>query len=245
MINPLEQFAVSPVLANGDHAFLTVTNQTVWTGIAVAAISLLFLLGVSRMRLVPGRLQAFVELSYDFIHALTRDVAGHGALPFMPLIFTLFLFIAALNVVSLVPHSFGVTAQFATTGYMGLMVFAMVLITGFYKQGLHFLGLFVPPGTPWWLLPLITPLEVVLFCVRPFTLAVRLAANMVAGHVLLEMFAGFCMMLVGLHWLSSLAIFPMLMLIAIYMLEVFVALLQAYIFTVLTCVYLNEALHGH
>jgi F-type H+-transporting ATPase subunit a len=202
-------------------------------------------MGVSRMRLVPGRLQAFVELTFEFVQTLTRDTAGKSALPFMPLIFTLFLFIAALNVISLVPHSFGVTTQFATTGYLGLLVFAMVLFVGFYKQGWHFVAMFVPKGTPWWLLPLITPLEVILFFVRPFTLAVRLAANMVAGHVLLEMFAGFCIMLMGLKWLAAGAVLPMLMLIAIYALEVFVALLQAYIFTVLTCVYLNEALHGH
>src|SRR5262249_15616011 len=162
---------------------------------------------------------------------LTKDTAGKGALPFMPLIFTVFLFIAALNVISLIPHSFAATSQFTTTFYMGIMVFVMVVLTGFYKQGFHFLAIFVPPGTPWWLLPLITPLEVILFFVRPFTLAVRLAANMVAGHVLLEMFAGFCIMLTGLKWLATLTVLPLLMLISIYALEVFVALLQAYIFT--------------
>jgi F-type H+-transporting ATPase subunit a len=245
-LNPMEQFAVQPILPLVWHGFdLSVTNQALWTGIAVAALSVVFLLGVGRMRLVPGRLQSVVEMSVDFARALTRDVAGHEALAFMPLIMTLLMFIAVLNLISLVPHSFAATSQISTTAYMALLVFLMVVGVGFYRQGLGFFKLFLPPGTPLYLAPLIVPLEVISFLARPFTLAVRLTANMVAGHVLLEIFAAFCVLLLGLKWLAATAVVPWLILLLLGGLEIFVAVLQAYIFTILTCVYLHDVLHGH
>jgi F-type H+-transporting ATPase subunit a len=143
----------------------------------------------------------------------------------------------------MVPGSFTVTSQIATTAFMGMLVFALVVAVGLYKQGLHFFGLFLPKGTPALLVPVIIPLEIISFLARPLTLAVRLAANMVAGHILLKIFASFCVMLLGVFAAS--AVLPLAVLVAISALEVFVALLQAYIFTVLTCVYLNDALHGH
>lgn len=253
-LNPLHQFEVAPVLPLfvGDWN-LSVTNQALWTGIAVAAVISLFMAGISRMQLVPGRLQAFVEITVDFVRKLTVDTAGHKAEAFFPLILTLFLFISALNLVGMVPHSFTATSQITTTAFMGVLVFLMVVGVGVYSQGLHFFAMFLPKGTPWWLAPLVIVLEVVSFLARPLTLAVRLAANMVAGHVLLKIFAAFCIMLLGLEGAQSLtlslgapgAILPMIMLVAITGLEVFVAVLQAYIFTILTCVYLNDALHGH
>jgi F-type H+-transporting ATPase subunit a len=208
--------------------------------------------------LVPGRLQSVIELTVEFIRELTVGTAGKQALPFLPLILTTFVFIAGLNLVGMVPTSFTATSQITTTAFMGVMVFVLVVGVGLYQQGLHFFALFLPKGTPWWLVPLIVPLELISFLARPLTLAVRLAANMVAGHVLLKIFAGFCIMLLGLAHLEAgqlgfaqlalttpVAILPFVMLLAITALEVFVALLQAYIFTTLTLVYLNDALHGH
>ena len=254
-LNPLHQFEVSPIhplmLGGLD---VTITNQTLWTGIATASVIALFLLGTMRMALVPGRMQAFVEITFEFIQKLTEKTAGREAMVFFPLIMTTFLFVAALNLVGMIPHSFTATSQITTTAYLGAMVFILVVTVGVYKQGLHFFAMFVPHGTPWWLLPLMVPLEIISFLVRPATLAVRLAANMVAGHVLLKVFAAFCIMLLGLtldgggalnYLMAPTAVVPLVLLTAITALEVFVALLQAYIFTVLTCVYLNQAIHGH
>lgn len=244
MHNPLEQFAVAPLLPLEVHGWnLAITNQALWTGIAVAAVIAVFMAGVSRMRLVPGRLQSCVELTVEFIEELTESTAGHEGTKFMPLILSVFLFIASINLMGMLPHSFTATSQITTTVFMGMLVFLMVVGVGVYKQGLHFFAMFLPKGTPIALMPLIVPLEVILFLARPFTLAVRLAANMVAGHVLLKIFAGFCIMLLSVFAAS--AVLPFVMLIAISALELLVAVLQAYIFTILTCVYLNDALHGH
>lgn len=253
-LNPLHQFEVVPVFPLMVGGWdLTITNQVLWTGISTATIIAIFMLGISRMTLVPGRMQSLVEVTFEFIQKLTHKTAGHDAMAFFPLILTTFLFIAAMNLVGMIPHSFTASSQITITAYMGAMVFLMVVGVGVYKQGLHFFGMFLPKGTPWWLMPLMIPLEVVSFLVRPATLAVRLAANMVAGHVLLKVFAGFCIMLLGftldntgsISWMAPSAIVPLALLVVITALEVFVALLQAYIFTVLTCVYLNMSIHGH
>jgi F-type H+-transporting ATPase subunit a len=255
-LNPLHQFEVAPLL---NHPLmvagfdLTPTNQALWTGIAVAFIIAVMCMGVAQMKMVPGRLQALVEMTVEFGRKLTVDTAGKEALPFFPIVLTLFLFVAALNLIGMVPHAFTATSQITTTAYMGCMVFIMVVGVGVYTQGLHFFGMFLPHGTPLWLAPLIVPLEIISFLVRPFTLAVRLAANMVAGHVMLKIFAGFCIMLLGVegvqvlsfHGTTPVAALPLVMLVILSALEAFVAVLQAYIFTILSCVYLNEALHGH
>lgn len=248
--SPLHQFEVTPILpAHLLGLDVTITNQTLWTGIGVSMVILLMLLGIRRMQLVPGRMQAMVEMTFEFVQGLTRDTAGKEALAFLPLILTTFLFVACLNLIGMVPHSFTVTSQITTTAYMAGMVFAMVLGVGFYKQGFHFLSMFIPKGAPVLMWPIIIPIELISFLARPVTLAVRLCANMVAGHILLKIFATFCVMLAGLDALNGIAgvsaVVPLLVLTAISALEVFVALLQAYIFTVLTCVYLNDALHGH
>jgi F-type H+-transporting ATPase subunit a len=254
-LNPLHQFEVSPIMPLMVGGWdLTITNQTLWTGIAVATVIAILMAGITRMTLVPGRMQALVEITFEFIQNLTHKTAGHDAKAFFPLIMTTFLFIASLNLIGMIPHSFTATSQITTTAYMGALVFIMVVGVGVYKQGLHFFAMFLPKGTPWWLVPLMVPLEIISFLVRPATLAVRLAANMVAGHVLLKVFAAFCIMLLGLTLdgggsinalMAPTAVVPLALLVAITALEVFVALLQAYIFTVLTCVYLNMSMHGH
>lgn len=235
------------------HWDLSITNQALWTGIAVSAVIAIFMAGISRMTMVPGRLQAFVEITFEFIQKLTHKTAGHEAMAFFPLILTTFLFIACLNLIGMIPHGFTATSQITTTAYMGAMVFLLVVGVGVYKQGLHFFGMFLPHGTPWWLVPIMVPLEIVSFLVRPATLAIRLCANMVAGHVLMKVFAGFCIMLLGLtldggghlSWMAPTAVLPLAVLVGVTALEIFVALLQAYIFTVLTCVYLNISIRGH
>lgn len=243
-MNPLHQFkveALTPLNVAGiDVSF---TNHSLWLVMATAIVALIFMAGASRRSLVPGRLQAFVEMSYEFIETLTRDTAGKAALKFAPLIMTLFLFISAANLIGMFPTSFTATAQVFTTATLALAVFFLVIVVGFAMHGLKFLGLFYPKGTPIYLAPLIIPLEVISFFARPATLALRLAANMIAGHILLKIFATFIIMLGSWAVLSAVA--PLVVLIAITALEVFVALLQAYIFTVLTVVYLNDALHLH
>ena len=224
---------------------ITITNQALWTGIAVSAVILLLLAGISRVRLVPGRMQSLVELTVGFVQGMARDTLGKDAMAFFPLILTTFLFVACLNLAGMIPMSFTATSQITTTAYMAILVFVMVMGVGLYKQGFHFFSRFVPQGAPLVMMPLIVPIEIISFLARPITLAVRLAANMVAGHILLKIFATFCIMLIGLEWLAASAAVPLVLLVALTALEVFVALLQAYIFTVLTCVYLNDAMHAH
>ena len=244
--SPLHQFEVLPILPlHVGGLNLTITNQTLWTGIAVSFVILVLLLGISRMKLVPGRLQALVEGLVGFARQLTEDTAGHGALAFFPVILTVFLFVACLNLAGMIPHSYTVTSQITTTAYMAGLVFVTVMAVGLKTQGLHFFSRFVPGGAPVLMWPIIIPIEVISFLARPITLAVRLAANMVAGHILLKIFATFCIMLVGLEWLAASAAVPLVLLVALSGLEVFVALLQAYIFTVLTCVYVGDAMHSH
>ena len=245
--SPLEQFAVYEKAPLFELAGQTIswTNHSTWMVIATFCAALLFLMGSSRKAMVPGRTQAFVELTFEFIEKLVKDTAGTKALKFVPLIFTLFLFIAFLNLFGMIPGSFTATSQVFTTGLLALGVFAIVILSGFAMHGTKFFGLFLPHGTPWWLAPLIVPLEMISFFVRPLTLTIRLCANMVAGHILLKVFAGFAVMMVGLGWFAASAVLPFMMLVAISALEVFVALLQAYVFTVLTCVYLNDALNLH
>lgn len=242
--DPLHQFEV--------HAFGTFelfgheiakTNQSVWMLVTVALVIAVFALGARQKAIIPGRLQAFVELTYDFVAGLVQSTAGKAGMAFFPLILTLFLFIASLNLAGMIPGSYTSTSQIFITGQLALMVFAMVWVVGLYKHGLHFFSLFYPAGTPVYLAPLIIPLELISFFARPLTLAVRLAANMIAGHVLMKVFATFAVMLGGIFLAASAV--PTAFLIALTGLEMFIAVLQAYIFTVLTCVYLNDALHLH
>ncbi|MFZ2620508.1 MAG: F0F1 ATP synthase subunit A [Alphaproteobacteria bacterium] len=247
--NPLHQFEIHSIMPLELGGFnVALTNQSVWMIGAVLFVTMLMLLGSRKPALVPGRMQSLVEVTVDFIRTLTRDTAGEEGLRFLPFIATLFLFIATMNIAGMIPGSFTATSQMVVTGMMAVAVFLMVIAIGIYVQGWHFFALFYPHGTPWWLAPLIVTLEVISFCARPITLALRLAANMMAGHILLKIFATFIIMLMaglplGLNVLG--AAVPLAVNIALTGLEIGVALLQAYIFTILTCVYLHDALHGH
>jgi F-type H+-transporting ATPase subunit a len=219
--SPMEQFAVTKIipieLAGYDISF---TNASLWMVLAVAAASLFLVLGVKRDGIVPGRMQSIVEMIYDFVRQKTvLDAMGESGMKFFPFIFT-----------------------FA----MAITVFAIVIAIGLWTHGLHFFSLFVPSGAPAWIMPIIVPIEIISFLSRPISLSVRLAANMLAGHTMLKVFAGFIVTMLGAGGvLSFLAIAPLLAGIAVTALEVLVAGIQAWVFALLTCIYLNEAVHLH
>jgi F-type H+-transporting ATPase subunit a len=243
-LNPLQQFEIKE-LASFELLGQTIslTNQSLWMIIATLAVMAFFVIGTRKKAAVPGRFQSIVELSYEFIESLVKSTTGVKGLKFMPLVFTVFFFIAANNLLGMIPGSYTSTSQITVTFAMGIAVFILVWIVGFYNHGLKFFKLFAPEGTPLALLPLIVVLELISFFARPFTLAVRLAANMIAGHILLKVFASFAAMLATMF--VAAAFVPAVVLISITTLELMVALLQAYIFTILTCVYLNDAINLH
>jgi F-type H+-transporting ATPase subunit a len=196
---------------------------------------------------VPTRLQSIAEVAYEFIANMMRDILGESGRPFFPFVFTLFMFILAANMIGMIPYSFTVTSHIIVTFALAMLVIGTVVIYGFVKHGTHFLGLFVPSGVPAWLLPFIVVIELISFLSRPISLSLRLFANMLAGHIALKVFAGFVVSLLAAGGaLTILAPLPLLMAVALMALEFLVAALQAYVFTVLTCIYLNDALHpGH
>jgi F-type H+-transporting ATPase subunit a len=198
-------------------------------------------------RLVPNRLQSLAELSYEFVANTIRTTAGEEGMKFFPLVFSLFMFILISNMVGLIPYTFTVSSHIVVTAALALIVFCTVLVFGFAKHGLHFFRLFVPSGIPIYILPLIVFIEVLSFLSRPISHSVRLFANMLAGHITLKVFAGFVTMLGGLGvagWLG--ATLPLALTVALTALEMLVAFLQAYVFAILTCIYLNDAIHpGH
>ncbi len=238
-VDPMHQFEVIPLieikLGNLDVSF---TNASLWMVIAAAVVSLVLLLGSNKM--VPGRLQSIGELAYEFISGLMRDVIGEKGRPFFPFIFTLFLFILACNMLGMVPYSFTVTSHIIVTFALAISVFIGVTVLGFMKHGIGFLKFFVPSGVPAVMLPLLVVIEVISYLTRPVSLSVRLFANMMAGHTMLKVFAGF---VVGLGILGGWL--PLAFMVAFTGLEFLVAFLQAYVFAVLTCIYLNDALNMH
>ena len=248
-MNPMEQFEVKPLIEHplfsiGGHP-IYFTNQALFMCVVVAAISLFLTLAMSRGRLVPSRGQSMAEMSYDFVANMINSTMGHDGLVFFPFIFTLFMFVLFCNFFGLVPYTFTVTSQIAVTFALACVVILTMIVTGFMKHGLRFLTLFVPKA-PWYLLILLVPIEIISFLTRPVSLSVRLFANMLAGHTLLAVFAGFVILLGAAGgMLSVLSIAPLLLIVAIFALEMLVAFLQAYVFAILTCIYLNEALHLH
>ena len=216
------------------------TNSSLFMVIAMAIIPLFYLVAMNRRALVPGRLQSTAELSYEYVANMVRDIVGEGGMKYFPWIFTIFMFILVLNLLGLVPYSFTVTSHIIVTFAFAAMVWLVVTVIGFVNHGPGFLKLFVPSGVPWWLLPIIVVIELISYLIRPISHSVRLFANMMAGHTMLKVFAGF---VVGLGVLGGWA--PFAFVVAFTGLEVVVAFLQALIFTVLTCIYLNDALHMH
>jgi F-type H+-transporting ATPase subunit a len=239
-LHPLEQFKVEPLIPLHIGGFdVSYTNSALFMTVAVVLITALLVLGTRRGALVPGRWQSISELSYEFVADMVETNAGHGAEPYFPFVFTLFMFVLFSNLLGLIPYSYTVTSQIIVTFALAAIVFIGVTIIGIVKHGTHFLRLFVPEGVPIVLLLLLVPIELLSYFIRPFTLSIRLFANMLAGHTMLAIFGGFAAS-VGL-----LAILPVALDVAILALEVLVAALQAYVFAILTCLYLRDALHLH
>jgi F-type H+-transporting ATPase subunit a len=248
-LNPMEQFAIKPLVEHplfqiGGHD-IYFTNQALLMIIVVLASSLFLTLAVKPGRLVPSRAQSMAEVSYEFVANIIHSATGQAGLKYFPFVFSLFIFVLCSNFFGMVPGSFTVTSQIAVTLALSCLVIGLVIVVGFMKHGIGFLKLFVPHA-PWYLLILLVPIEVISFLTRPISLSVRLFANMLAGHTLLAVFAGFVVSLGAAGGiLSALSIAPMLLIVAIMLLELLVAFLQAYVFAILTCIYLNEALHLH
>jgi F-type H+-transporting ATPase subunit a len=246
--SPMEQFAVHKLIPLEVAGYdLSFTNASLWMVLAVTAASLFLVLGVKRDGIVPGRLQSIVEIIYDFVRQKTvLDAMGESGMKFFPFIFTLFTFILFTNFLGLLPYSFTVTSHIIVTFAMAITVFAIVIGIGLWTHGLRFFSLFVPSGAPLWIMPIIVPIEIISFLSRPISLSVRLAANMLAGHTMLKVFAGFIVTMLGAGGvLAFLSIAPLLAGIAVTALEVLVAGIQAWVFALLTCIYLNEAVHLH
>jgi len=238
--SPLEQFQIKeliPIEIGGND--ISFTNSALMMVIAVALIVLLMVVGTRKQAMIPGRWQAIAEMFYEFVANLIRDTVGNEGRKYFPFIFTLFMFILFGNMLGMVPYSFTFTSHIAVTFAMAMVVFMGVTILGFAKHGLHFFSFFVPPGVPIWMWPLMIPIEVISYLSRPISLAMRLFANMLAGHTLLKVFAGF------VPALGAAGILPLAFVGALTGLEMLIAFLQAYVFAILTCLYINDALHLH
>ena len=240
--SPLAQFEVKtliplPELAGFDVSF---TNASLYMLLSLAAVTLFIALGMRRAALVPGRFQSMVELSYEFIANLVRDNVGKEGKQYFPLIFSLFMFILFCNLWGMVPFSFTVTSHIIVTFALAAFIFIGVTLIALARHGVKFFGFFLPHGTPWWMAPMMFFIELFAYLARPISLSVRLAANMMAGHTMLKVIAGFVVMLGVLGGWA-----PLALLMVLTGFEIFIAMLQAYIFTVLACVYLNDAIHLH
>jgi F-type H+-transporting ATPase subunit a len=248
-LNPIHQFEITNLFTVGKIGGVEIafTSSAVFMLIAVAVITLLMIGATSPRAVVPGRLQALAEMSYEFVADTLRSTAGAEGMKFFPLVFSIFMFILAANLIGWFPYSFTVTSHIIITAAFAALVFLTVVIYGFIKNGLRFLKVFVPSGIPIVILPLVTAIEILSFISRPVSHSVRLFANMLAGHISLQVFAGFVVMVAGfgaLGWLG--AVIPLGLTVALVALELLVAVLQAYVFAILTCIYLNDAIHpGH
>jgi len=247
--DPIHQFQIIDLfpVAKIGHSEIAFTNSAAFMVVAVLGISAFLIGATARGSLVPSRLQSTAELSYEFVANTIRSTAGTEGMRFFPYVFSLFMFILVVNLIGLIPYAFTVTTHIVITAALSLSVFLTVLIYGFWKNGLHFFNLFVPKGIPIYILPLIVLIEVMSFLSRPISHSVRLFANMLAGHITLKVFASFITMLSAFGiagWAG--AVLPLGLTIALTALETLVAVLQAYVFAILTCIYLNDAIHpGH
>lgn len=240
MASPIEQFEIKRILDLDlgivDASF---TNSSMLMVIAVGLITLFLLMGVRGRSLVPGRWQSIVELAYDFVARMIRDNVGSDGRPYFPFIFSLFMFILFGNMLGMLPYSFTFTSHLAVTLGMALVVFIGTTVIAFMKHGFRFFSFFLPHGTPWFVAPLLVPIEILSYFTRPVSLSLRLFANMTAGHTLLKVFGGFIVSL------GVAGVIPGAAVVALTGLELVVAFLQAFVFAILSCIYLNDALHMH
>lgn len=238
--SPLAQFTIKPLIKlNIGGADVSFTNSSLAMLITVVAVSLFLVLGMRRGQLVPGRWQSMAEMSYEFVAGLLKETVGNEGRKYFPWIFAVFMFILFGNLLGMIPSAFTFTSHIIVTFVMALVVFVFVTILAFVKHGMHFFSFFVPPGAPKAMWPLLIPIEIISYLSRPISLSVRLFANMLAGHTLLKVFAGFVVAL------GAAGVVPLLFIVALTGLEILIAFLQAYVFTILTCLYINDALHLH
>jgi len=239
-LHPLEQFVIKPIVplhvGNIDVSF---TNSALLMTIAVLLTTAVVVFGTRRGELVPGRIQSLGELAYEFIGNMIDETVGAEGQRYFPFVFTLFMFILFGNMLGLIPYGYTFTGQIIVTFAMAAVVFVGVTLIGIWRHGWHFLTFFAPPGVPIVLLVLLVPIELLSYLIRPFTLSIRLFANMLAGHTMLAIFGGFAASI------GVLGILPLGLDVLIFFLELLVAVLQAYVFTILTCLYLNDAIHLH
>ena len=249
-LDPIHQFNIDNLFTIGHIGGQPIyfTNSSAYMLVAVAVICLLMIGGVAGRQLVPGRFQSMAEVSYEFVASMIRSNAGAEGMRFFPLVFSLFMFILVSNLVGIIPYTFTVASHIIITATFALLVFFTVLMYGFYQHGMKFFKIFVPSGVPISILPLVVTIEIISFFSRPLSHSVRLFANMLAGHITLKVFAGFVAMLGtslgAIGWIGGML--PLALTVALTALELLVAFLQAYVFAILTCIYLNDALHpGH
>jgi len=245
-VRPMAQFEIHS-LFGGDINWYTPTNTAMWMGLAILAAVLLLVVGSRGRAMIPSRTQSISEMMYGFTHSMIEDITGKEGLKFFPQIMTLFVFLLATNIIGLWPYSFTVTSHVAVTGVLALVVFLSVTVLGFVRNGTKFLKVFWITEAPLVLRPILAFIEIISYFVRPVSHSIRLAGNMMAGHSVIVVFASFAVFFVGTGGATGLAaIAPTFAIAAVYALEVLVVVIQAYVFTILTCVYLNDALHpGH
>lgn len=247
-MDPLHQFQINPILqiviAGYDVSF---SNSALFMAIAVGLIYALLVHGMKGRALVPGRLQSLAEMFYEFVANMVRENAGHDARPYFPFVFSIFMFVLFGNMLGMIPYTFTFTSHIIVTFALAATVFVFVTILALMKHGLHFFSFFMPHGAPIALAPILIPIEVISYLMRPVSLSIRLFANMMAGHTMLKVFAGFTVLMIsGLGAIGFLAgMVPVLINIALTGFEFLVAFLQAYVFTILTCLYIRDALELH
>jgi len=249
-LDPIHQFSINNLFTIGHIGGYTIafTNASAYMLLVVAVICVVGVRSFKGRQLVPGRFQSAAELTYVFVATMIRSTAGEEGMKFFALVYSLFMFILVANVISIIPYTFSITSQIIITAAFALFVFFTVLVYGFYRNGLRFFKIFVPSRIPIYILPLVVAIEIISFLSRPLSHSVRLFANMLAGHITLKVFAGFVALLGSslgaIGWIGG--IVPLAMTVALTALELLVAFLQAYVFAMLTCIYLNDALHpGH
>jgi len=240
MADPIHQFEIKELIPlEIFETNISYTNSSLFMSLAIFFVTLLLLLSIKNKSLIPSRFQSISEIFYEFIANMVSDNIGDKGRKFFPLIFTLFTFLLFGNMLGMLPYSFTFTSHIIVTFVLAMFIFLLVTLLGIFIHGFKFFGLFVPKGVPMIMLPLMIPIEIISYLSRPISLSVRLFANMMAGHTMLKIFAGFIVPL-GIFGIA-----PLMVDVALTALEVLIAFLQAYVFTILTCLYLNEAINLH
>lgn len=246
MSGPLEQFQVK-MIGPSFHVLgydVSFTNSALWMVIATVFIIVFVILGMRKKEIIPAPWQSIVECSFEFVDDMVISNVGEAGRPFFPFIFCLFMFILFGNIFGLIPYSFTYTSQIIVTAVLALIVFFGVTLVGFYKHGFKFLSFLLPKEVPWLLIPLMIPIELISYLSRPVSLSIRLFANMMAGHTMIKVFAGFVFSLSVVTFGIG-GIVPISVNVLLYAFETMIAFLQAYVFAILACIYLNDALHLH